>query len=92
MYVHRYYERIIDHQRKHAGKYILEKKQNTRTFLLPMTLHIYMLNVLRLSPLAIIIYIQGLFRRNRPVFAPSPKCNFGPKGTLKKVQNNAQLM
>lgn len=57
-----------------------------------MTLHIYMLNVLRLSPLAIIIYIQGLFRRNRPVFAPSPKCNFGPKGTLKKVQNNAQLM
>ena len=32
------------------------------------------------------------FRRSRPVFAPSPKCNFGPKGTLKKVQNNNQLM
>ncbi|CAF0755476.1 unnamed protein product [Adineta steineri] len=30
--------------------------------------------------------------RSRPVFAPSPKCNFGPKGTLKKIQNNDQLI
>ncbi|CAF0817099.1 unnamed protein product [Rotaria sp. Silwood1] len=31
-------------------------------------------------------------RRTRSVFAPSPKCNFGPKGTLKKVRNNAELI
>ncbi|CAF1347195.1 unnamed protein product [Rotaria sordida] len=30
--------------------------------------------------------------RARSAFAPSPKCNFGPKGTLKKVQNNDQLI
>ncbi|CAF3408586.1 unnamed protein product [Rotaria sp. Silwood1] len=31
-------------------------------------------------------------RRARSAFAPSPKSNFGPKGTLKKVQNNDQLI
>jgi len=31
-------------------------------------------------------------RRARSAFAPSPKCNFGPKGTLKKIQNNDQLI
>lgn len=30
--------------------------------------------------------------RARSAFAPSPKSNFGPKGTLKKVQNNDQLI
>lgn len=31
-------------------------------------------------------------RRARSAFAPSPKSNFGPKGTLKKVQNDDQLI
>ncbi|CAF5210207.1 unnamed protein product, partial [Rotaria magnacalcarata] len=30
--------------------------------------------------------------RARSVFAPSPKCNFGPKGTLKKIKNDQELI
>ncbi|CAF1151608.1 unnamed protein product [Adineta ricciae] len=32
------------------------------------------------------------FRRSRSCFAPSPHCSFGPKATLKKIQNNNQLI
>ncbi|CAF5226037.1 unnamed protein product, partial [Rotaria magnacalcarata] len=31
-------------------------------------------------------------RRAHSAFAPSPKSNFGPKATLKKVQDNDQLI
>jgi hypothetical protein len=41
----------------------------------------------------IIFYtFTDFFRRSRSAFAPSPKCNFGPKGTLKKIQSQEQLM
>ncbi|UJR28290.1 hypothetical protein I4U23_009538 [Adineta vaga] len=33
-----------------------------------------------------------MFKRSRSGFAPSPHCNFGPKATLKKIQNNNQLI
>ncbi|CAF0825476.1 unnamed protein product [Rotaria sordida] len=34
----------------------------------------------------------GATGRTHSVFAPSPRCNFGPKGTLKKIQNDEELI